>query len=206
MIYRARERRSRRRVVLKAYVRQQRNPVRAQALDREQRMLRMAGPHAGVLGLERVLEVRRTQRRGAHGRGPRDIHRAGLLEAAALAHLRPIAARQHPSVLPRLPRAECVRLCSTPGVPPLTCLPRHPPLPPQNADATYLVLDAGTGGTLMELIANSGGRLPDHIAARKVALPLLRALAHLHARGIVHRWAAGGGRLGGAVPMGACRW
>jgi hypothetical protein len=57
MIYRARERRSRRRVVLKAYLRQHRNPTRAAALEREQRMLRLAAPHAGIVALERVLEV-----------------------------------------------------------------------------------------------------------------------------------------------------
>ncbi|KAI8464568.1 MAG: kinase-like domain-containing protein [Monoraphidium minutum] len=112
MIYRARERRSRRRVVLKAYLRQQRNPVRAAALEREQEMLRLAAPHPHVVGLERVLE---------------------------------------------------------------------------NLDATYLVLGASSGGTLIEAIANSGGRLPEHVAARRVAAPLLRALAHLHGRGIVHR-------------------
>lgn len=58
MIYRGRERRSRRRVVLKAYLRAQRNPVRAAALEREQDLLRATGTHPGVVGLERVLEVR----------------------------------------------------------------------------------------------------------------------------------------------------
>jgi len=113
MIYRGRDRRSRRRVVLKAYMRAQRNPTRAAALEREQDMLRVAGTHPGVVGLERVLE---------------------------------------------------------------------------NSDATYLVLEAGTGGTLIEAIANSGGRLPEQVAARRITAPLLRALAHLHAHGIVHRW------------------
>lgn len=58
MVYRGRERRSRQRVVLKAYSQQQRNPVRAAALEREQEMLAAAAPHPGILGLERVLEVR----------------------------------------------------------------------------------------------------------------------------------------------------
>ena len=58
MIYRGRERRSRRRVVLKAYLRSQRNPVRAAALERERELLVAAGPHPGIITLERVLEVR----------------------------------------------------------------------------------------------------------------------------------------------------
>jgi hypothetical protein len=61
MIYRGRERRSRRRVVLKAYLRAQRNSARAAALEREQDMLRAAAGHAGVVALERVLEVRATR-------------------------------------------------------------------------------------------------------------------------------------------------
>jgi len=54
-------------------------------------------------------------------------------------------------------------------------------------DATHLVLEASGGGTLIEAIANSGGRLPERVAARRIVAPLLRALAHLHVRGIVHR-------------------
>jgi serine/threonine protein kinase len=63
----------------------------------------------------------------------------------------------------------------------------RPPSLAQAPDATYLVLEAGTGGTLIEAVANSGGRLPEEVAARRVVAPLLRALAHLHSRGIVHR-------------------
>lgn len=43
------------------------------------------------------------------------------------------------------------------------------------------------GGTLIEAIANSGGKLPERQVAIKVALPLLTALKQLHAAGIVHR-------------------
>lgn len=43
------------------------------------------------------------------------------------------------------------------------------------------------GGTLIEAIANSGGKLPERQVAIKIALPLLTALARLHSRGIVHR-------------------
>lgn len=43
------------------------------------------------------------------------------------------------------------------------------------------------GGTLIEAIANSGGKLPERQVAIKVALPLLTALKQLHASGIVHR-------------------
>jgi serine/threonine protein kinase len=56
------------------------------------------------------------------------------------------------------------------------------PAPPH-----LLVLEACGGGTLIEAIANSGGRLPERVAVRRVVAPLLRALAHLHSRGIVHR-------------------
>jgi hypothetical protein len=47
------------------------------------------------------------------------------------------------------------------------------------------------GGTLIEAMANSGGRLPERQVAIKVALPLLTALQQLHSTGIVHRCAAG---------------
>jgi hypothetical protein len=67
----------------------------------------------------------------------------------------------------------------------------------QASGATHLVLEACGGGTLIEAIANNGGRLPERVAARRIVGPLLRALAHLHSRGIVHRCACGmygGGR------------
>lgn len=57
----------------------------------------------------------------------------------------------------------------------------------QDSEATYLVLEACGGGTLIEAIANSGGRLAERVAARLIAMPLLRALVYLHARGVVHR-------------------
>ncbi len=53
--------------------------------------------------------------------------------------------------------------------------------------APLLVLESCCGGTLIEAMANSGGRLSERVAARKIATPLLKGLAHLHARGIVHR-------------------
>ena len=43
------------------------------------------------------------------------------------------------------------------------------------------------GGTLIEAIANAGGKLPERQAAVKVALPLLTALHALHSAGIMHR-------------------
>jgi serine/threonine protein kinase len=46
---------------------------------------------------------------------------------------------------------------------------------------------APAGGTLIEAIANGGGKLPERQVAIKVALPLLGALAQLHGAGIVHR-------------------
>ncbi|KIZ00183.1 hypothetical protein MNEG_7778 [Monoraphidium neglectum] len=57
----------------------------------------------------------------------------------------------------------------------------------QASGATHLVLEACGGGTLIEAIANNGGRLPERVAARRIVGPLLRTLAHLHSRGIVHR-------------------
>lgn len=44
-----------------------------------------------------------------------------------------------------------------------------------------------TGGTLIEAIANNGGKLPERQVAIKVALPLLSALRQLHSAGVVHR-------------------
>jgi hypothetical protein len=50
------------------------------------------------------------------------------------------------------------------------------------------LLSARAGGTLIEAIANAGGRLPERQVAIKVALPLISALKQLHTTGIVHRW------------------
>jgi serine/threonine protein kinase len=46
---------------------------------------------------------------------------------------------------------------------------------------------AAAGGTLIEAIANAGGKLPERQVAIKVALPVLTALAQLHSAGICHR-------------------
>jgi len=43
------------------------------------------------------------------------------------------------------------------------------------------------GGTLIEAIANSGGKLHERQVAMKVAMPLLKTLSPLHRNGIVHR-------------------
>ncbi|WIA38942.1 hypothetical protein OEZ86_005095 [Tetradesmus obliquus] len=57
----------------------------------------------------------------------------------------------------------------------------------ENLGGTYLVLQACNGGTLIEAIANAGGKLPERQVAIKVALPALTALAQLHGTGLVHR-------------------
>lgn len=57
----------------------------------------------------------------------------------------------------------------------------------ENPGGTYLVLQACNGGTLIEAIANAGGKLPERQVAIKVALPALTALAQLHGTGLVHR-------------------
>eukprot|EP00775_Hariotina_reticulata_P009389 gene9389-9552_t len=57
----------------------------------------------------------------------------------------------------------------------------------QDPSGMYLVMQACNGGTLMEAIANSGGKLHERQVAMKVALPMLKTLSRLHANGIVHR-------------------
>jgi len=71
---------------------------------------------------------------------------------------------------------------------------------------SVVVLESCSGGTLIEAIANSGGRLSEQVAARRITAPLLRALAHLHTRGIVHRWVFGlvSGLEGGEGAHAAC--
>jgi len=56
-------------------------------------------------------------------------------------------------------------------------------------DAThhYTVLEAVPGYTLIELMANNGGRLAESRCVIEVVVPLLNALAGLHTAGIVHR-------------------
>mmetsp|Transcript_4710 Transcript_4710/g.8152 ORF Transcript_4710/g.8152 Transcript_4710/m.8152 type:complete len:461 (-) Transcript_4710:1343-2725(-) len=51
----------------------------------------------------------------------------------------------------------------------------------------YLVLEAIPGHTLIELMANNGGRIAESRCVIEVVYPLLQALAALHGLGVVHR-------------------
>lgn len=65
---------------------------------------------------------------------------------------------------------------------------------------------ASAGGTLIEAIANSGGRLKEEAVANEVALPLLRTLAAIHSLGVVHRceWYESVRPRKGAPPLCVC--
>jgi hypothetical protein len=60
-------------------------------------------------------------------------------------------------------------------------------------DATLaLVQEACEGGDLFRrVLRRRGGRLDEEVVCREVIAPLLRTLAAMHQRGIVHRWGAG---------------
>lgn len=72
----------------------------------------------------------------------------------------------------------------------------------------YLLLEYAPGGTLLDLMRRRGGaRLDEAEAARRVARPLLSALAYLHGQGLIHRRAPGGcvGMREGLVSRGVVR-
>jgi hypothetical protein len=48
-----------------------------------------------------------------------------------------------------------------------------------------MCVTSGAGCTLIELMANRGGRLSEQLCAIEVAVPLLTALAGLHSLGVV---------------------
>lgn len=57
----------------------------------------------------------------------------------------------------------------------------------ENEDNVYLVQEACTGGTLMEVIASQGGKLTEDYTALSIAAPLLTGVQYLHSRGVAHR-------------------
>ncbi|KAG2483523.1 hypothetical protein HYH03_017630 [Edaphochlamys debaryana] len=57
----------------------------------------------------------------------------------------------------------------------------------EDDESVYVVLERVGGATLIELVANSGGRLSESVLAADVLIPLLQLLADLHRRGVVHR-------------------
>jgi len=57
----------------------------------------------------------------------------------------------------------------------------------QTQSSTYLVMDLCSGGELFEKIMRQGP-MPE-TSAKKIAVSLLEAVAHLHENGIMHRGA-----------------
>ncbi|GIL51832.1 hypothetical protein Vafri_7743 [Volvox africanus] len=57
----------------------------------------------------------------------------------------------------------------------------------EDDDSIFIVLDRCPGPTLIELVANSGGRLSEKVLVPYVLIPLIFILVDLHRRGIVHR-------------------
>ncbi|GFR40827.1 hypothetical protein Agub_g1302 [Astrephomene gubernaculifera] len=57
----------------------------------------------------------------------------------------------------------------------------------EDDECFYIVLERCPGLTLIELIANCGGRLPEHVLVPYILIPLTLLLADLHRRGVVHR-------------------
>ncbi|GLI69688.1 hypothetical protein VaNZ11_014376 [Volvox africanus] len=57
----------------------------------------------------------------------------------------------------------------------------------EDDESIFIVLDRCPGPTLIELVANSGGRLSENVLVPYVLIPLLFVLIDLHRRGIVHR-------------------
>ncbi|PNH02358.1 Phosphoenolpyruvate carboxylase kinase 2, partial [Tetrabaena socialis] len=57
----------------------------------------------------------------------------------------------------------------------------------EDEECIYLVLERSPGTTLIELVANCGGRLSEAAMVTDVLTPLALLLADLHRRGIVHR-------------------
>ncbi len=59
----------------------------------------------------------------------------------------------------------------------------------KDAQHVYLALECARGGNLLEsLLSYKEGYAPEDTVAKKVAKPLLMALAHMHSQGIIHRW------------------
>lgn len=57
----------------------------------------------------------------------------------------------------------------------------------EDDDNCYIVMERCPGATLIEAVANSGGRLQERTLVVEVLIPLLECLASLHSHGIVHR-------------------
>jgi hypothetical protein len=63
----------------------------------------------------------------------------------------------------------------------------------EDTAAIALVQEACEGGDLFRrVLRRRGGRLDEEVVCREVMAPLLRTLAAIHERGIVHRWGLGG--------------
>jgi len=57
----------------------------------------------------------------------------------------------------------------------------------EDENCIYLVLQYASGGDLFDELRRRGGRMKEQEAVRLVLVPFMKALAHLHRRGIVHR-------------------
>ncbi|KXZ45201.1 hypothetical protein GPECTOR_57g491 [Gonium pectorale] len=57
----------------------------------------------------------------------------------------------------------------------------------EDDECVYIVLERAPGPTLIELVANCGGRLPEAVLVVNVLIPLALLLMDLHRRGVVHR-------------------
>lgn len=184
LVYRAREVRSGHRVVLKAYESSRLTPTKRTNLERHVRCLRAAmcvlGPQGGAVLLERTVE---------NPAGTYLVLQACNGEAAAAAALVEAAAVRGSSwrsaeLTTHQRGPSCSRhvllFCSTSSS--SSC---------GTSSAGFLISSLPTlavaGGTLIEAIANAGGKLPERQVAIKVALPALTALAQLHGTGLVHR-------------------
>ncbi|PNW85774.1 hypothetical protein CHLRE_03g205950v5 [Chlamydomonas reinhardtii] len=79
--------------------------------------------------------------------------------------------------------AEVTHLRSLCGVPGVVKYVAHF----EDDDSFHIVLERCPGTTLIELVANSGGRLAEAALVCDVLIPLTVLLADLHRRGVVHR-------------------
>ena len=57
----------------------------------------------------------------------------------------------------------------------------------QDSKQIYIVMEHAGGGDLLEQLLREGRAMAEKRAVREVVVPVLTALAHLHAAGVIHR-------------------